>query len=152
MPDTLISPEQMQELLESIWSSMLFLPLRPLPQGCDAAGLSRLSASVHISGDWNGSVVLHVTERFARLAAARMLDVTEDDLQEADVHDAAAELCNIVGGSIKCLLPGRNTLSLPSTIKGADFLLRIPRMRLVAALDVESAGQPLSVRLLEATG
>ena len=70
MQQTLITQGEMQEVLETVFSSMLSLPLRQVERATSVAGMSRLSASVHISGDWNGVVLLHVTERFARHVAA----------------------------------------------------------------------------------
>jgi hypothetical protein len=148
MEDTLISHDQLLELLESVWSSMLYVPVEAVsPQG-EFPEQSRLTVSVQIAGEWNGTVLLYLTQPFAELAAATMLAIGKESLTEADLHDAAAELCNILGGSIKSLLPGRNTLSLPMVVKGEDFRLRVPNTRLVAAMDARSAGEPLRIKIL----
>jgi CheY-specific phosphatase CheX len=151
MDETLISDDQMLELLESVWSSMLYMPIAAVPPREDFAEHSRLTASVHIAGDWNGTVLLHMTEPFAEFAAATMLASDKAGLTDADRHDAAAELCNIIGGSIKSLLPGRNSLSLPTIVKGDDFLFRVPNTRVLATMDIQSAGEPLRIRILAQT-
>jgi CheY-specific phosphatase CheX len=148
MEETLISDDQMLELLESVWSSMLYVPVLPVAPQRDFPAQSQLTASVQIAGDFRGTVLLHMTEAFAQFAAATMLASEQAGRTDADRHDAAAELCNIIGGSIKSLLPGRNTLSLPIIVHGEDFLLRVPNTRVMATLDVESMGEPLRVRIL----
>ncbi|MCU0880051.1 MAG: chemotaxis protein CheX [Pirellulaceae bacterium] len=151
MNETLVSDDQMLELLESVWSSMLYVPISAVPPKGDFTEHARLTASVHIAGDWNGTVLLHLTEPFAEFAAATMLASDTEGLTDADRDDAAAELCNIIGGSIKSLLPGRNSLSLPAIVKGEESLLRVPNTHVLATMDVQSAGQPLRIRILART-
>jgi chemotaxis protein CheX len=91
-----------------------------------------------------------LTERFALQAATIMLQQEAGAIAPADVQDAAAELANIVGGSIKSILPGPSTLSLPTVVGGTDYLIRVPRGRLAAAALAMAAGQPTRVRVIEA--
>lgn len=147
MQATLISEEQLLEVVESIWDSMLGLPVSLRgSEGLvrDAAGLT---ACVQISGAWNGVVLFLPTERFARRATTIML--AEDELETVDVLDAVAELCNMVGGGIKTLLPGPSQLSLPTIMQGTQYALHMPRTRLIAQLKFTCESQTQEIRVLE---
>ena len=78
-----------------------------------------------------------------------MLGVAEAQVTANDARDAVAELCNIIGGSIKALLPGPSHLSLPTVAEGTHYSLRIPRTHVVARLDALSGNEHLQIRLLE---
>jgi chemotaxis protein CheX len=152
MQSTFISHEQLFELVESIWTSMLGLTVaQPTGVGIvrDTAGLT---ASVQITGAFTGVVLLLPTERFARRATTIMLAKPESELETVDVLDAVAELCNMVGGGVKSLLPGPSTLSLPTIMQGTQYAIRMPKTRLIAQLPFSSDSQPLEIRVLEAAG
>lgn len=149
MTETLFAGTELYELLESIFSSMLDLPLAPTDEGSVVHGSSFLTAGVHITGGWNGTVLFLPTEALARLAASRLLGVAESQVTAGDARDAVAELCNIIGGSIKALLPGPSHLSLPTVAEGTHYSLRVPRTHLLARLDALSCGEHLQIRLLE---
>lgn len=134
-------------IVGSVWGTVLDLAIEPLPAGVDSA--PDLSANVHIAGEWNGVVLFWPTERFARLAASRLFAIREEDVTPADVQDGMAELCNIVAGNVKALLPGPAALSLPTVTRGPEHEIFVRRTRPVAELVFESAGQSLAIRLLE---
>lgn len=74
-----------------------------------------VGASISIAGGWNGSLVLRVSRRLADDVAARLFATAPDaTVSDTDVLDVLGELVNVVGGNVKALLPGPNTLSLPS--------------------------------------
>jgi chemotaxis protein CheX len=106
-----------------------------------------LSAVIHITGAVDGAVVLHVTEPFARVAAARMFGIDPEAAGPTDQQDALGEICNVVGGNIKSLLPEPCRLSLPTVIDGADYSFRIPGSSKTGQFSLEAAGQPLLIRL-----
>jgi chemotaxis protein CheX len=70
------------------------------------------SGSVSIAGRWTGTVVVEASAASLRALAARMFE--EPDVDEAQMDDALAEITNMVGGNIKCLLETDSRLSLPS--------------------------------------
>lgn len=147
MQTTLFRSDQLFEVVESIWDSMLGLPVSMRGgEGLvhDAAGLI---ASVQISGAWNGVVLFLPTERFARRAATLML--AKDQLETAELLDAVAELCNMIGGGIKTMLPGPSHLSLPTIMQGTQYAVHVPKTRLIAQLKFSSESQTQEVRVLE---
>jgi chemotaxis protein CheX len=148
--DAAISPQSIVEVIESVFSAMLYLPVVQVRDESAVRNCPQLAAHIHIAGAWNGTVLLVCSERFGRRAAAVMLDAAPADVTLGDLHDAVAELANIVGGGIKSLLPGPSTLSLPTVTCGSHFNVHIPRTRQLARLEFTSENEPIQVRLLMA--
>jgi chemotaxis protein CheX len=121
MQTTLISEDQLTELIESVWSTLLDLHISLPDDDQDVPAWEGLTCSVVIRGAFHGTVLWLPTERFAKWAAARMLAIPESSLAASDVEDAMAELCNIVGGAAKGLLPGPSSLSMPRVTRGSRF-------------------------------
>lgn len=153
MQTELLAPEQLLELVDAIWTSMLDLSVSPSNGGeYFVHEATSLTAGVQITGAWNGVVLLLPTEKFARRAASAMLGQPEAELDTVDVLDAVGELCNMIGGGIKSLLPGPSTLSLPSITQGTQYSVRLPKTRVVARFQFTCEKQPLEIRVLEACG
>ncbi|WP_182379545.1 chemotaxis protein CheX [Nocardioides sp. WS12] len=115
--------DDVRSVTEDMWMALLgegeALVTRPVPAGSpfDAAGA--WSAAVTVTGGWQGVVTLELDEAIAREVTARMLAIPSvHDVHDGDVADAVGELVNMVGGSIKSLMPGPSTLSLPSVAAG----------------------------------
>lgn len=146
MISTSIVDEQFWELIETIWSTMLNLPvLRARALAHESSGPA---ASVRLHGAFRGVVQFLPSERFARRATARMLDVPEDSLTSADVDDAMGELCNMLGGGVKSLVPGPTGLSLPSVSRRSRPAPSVQRRQVAAELRFTCEGEPLEVRVL----
>jgi chemotaxis protein CheX len=148
--ETLLAEEHLLELLESVYSAMLSLPISPADDNSTVTGSVRLAASVHISGAWNGTILYVCTEQFARRAAAVMLSIPESRVTLSEVHDATAELANIIGGGIKSILPGPSSLSLPTVTHGSHYNVHVPRTSQLARIDCACEGEPLQLRVLQA--
>jgi CheY-specific phosphatase CheX len=138
------------EVVRSLFVQMLGLPIeepercRPLPRPLP------LAAMVHITGAWNGSVVLCASERLVREAAMQMLGCSEEAVRPAELHDTLAELVNIVGGGVKALVPGPSRLSLPMVLHGRDYCWQMPHAMCLACQALYCKGQPMTVRLFRA--
>ena len=81
---------------------------------------------VQISGAWDGAVAVQCGERLVRRAAETMFAMAPELITATEMQDALGELANMVGGNFKALLPEPCYLSLPVTIEGDDFRLRLP--------------------------
>jgi len=142
-----INSEQIAEIAETVWSSFLGISLHQL----DASAISNAdeghsaSATVHISGSWNGSVILSCSTALARKAAAAMFEIAEADLEDGEVADAFGELVNIVGGNLKCLLPEPSQLSLPTVSLGATHVVSVPGAVILEHVELESDGDRLHI-------
>ena len=119
---------ELAAIVESVFETMMDLH----PVECSAPWLgnsNRLSAAVHLAGDWSGAVLLECDRRQACQFAARFLAMgappgdpppAVDDV----VRDVLGELANMIGGNLKCVLTHGTRLSMPSVVDG-DYTLRV---------------------------
>jgi len=140
--------EEIQRLAPMIWDSILRLPLEPAAE-VPRSGERIVSSCVHISGAWNGLVVLNCGLDFAAKAARIMFNFHDEKPTTADIQDALGELANMIGGNLKALLPETCHLSLPAVVEGADYSVRFPGARLVTRVPFRSGEHPLTVSLHE---
>lgn len=102
------------ELVSEIWST-LFYEQEGLIEVEPPADLPELVESrVSITGPWQASIRLGLSDAAAELAAHAMLDEPLGSLTPAEVADAVGELINIIGGNIKSSLPEPSAMSLPT--------------------------------------
>ena len=76
-----------------------------------------LDARIDISGAWQGSVQVRASQKFLRLAASRVFLKDIDKVDRQDCIDTITEMTNMLGGSIKCMLPEPCTLGLPMIVR-----------------------------------
>lgn len=110
-----------------------------------------LAGCVHVTGAWEGAVLIECSERTASQAAGVMFGASPASLAPDDVQDALGELANMTGGNVKALLPGPSTLSLPTVVAGTEYTTRIPGSTLLSAVAFDWEGDPLVVRLMRRT-
>lgn len=142
-----IEQEQLVEIAQTVWSSFLGMVLVEQPTDRSSAtddGHSA-SATVHISGSWNGSVILSCTTTLARRAAAAMFEMNEDEVGDGEVADAFGELANTIGGNLKCLLPEPSQLSLPTVSLGAVHVVTVPGAGLLEHVELDCDGDQLRI-------
>jgi CheY-specific phosphatase CheX len=66
-----------------------------------------------------------------------------------DVRDAAGELANMVGGSVKALCAETSRLSLPTVAIGRDFELTFSQGKVIQALSFSHSCGALTVTVIE---
>jgi chemotaxis protein CheX len=108
-----------------------------------------LLASVHIAGEWTGSVLLALSPEMARVSASAMLGLPETEVSSSDEREVASEIANMVGGNLKSLLPGPSFLSLPTIVSGREFGLQVHDAELIDDLLLANHAGSLRVRLFE---
>lgn len=114
------------------------------PQGRTVTGC------VQVTGAFTGAVVLRVTHAFGVLSASRMIGTGADEVDHEAVADTVGELTNMVGGSIKALLPEPSMLSLPVVSTGDGAGLTVPGAAVLASVRVFCEGELLTVSVLAA--
>jgi chemotaxis protein CheX len=143
--------DDVYDVTSEVWRSLVGdrYPLLPHPARPAAPfdAFDAWSASVTISGGWEGLVSVELSSYVARILTCAMLALPEDtpgsELADADVADAVGELVNMVGGNIKSLMPGPSALSLPYVAAGRAAFA--PGTDEVARVDVTWAGEPVRV-------
>lgn len=143
-----IGKEDLIYQVGEIFSSMAGMELIPTPatfrpdksKGC-------VVSAVQIVGEWQGAVRLDADMGLVRQVCACFLGVDAAGLSPDDVRDAAGELANIIGGSVKSLLAPTGRLSLPSVIMGRDYEVSFLQGNVVqeTAFSHESGGLLVSI-------
>ena len=108
------------QIMQDIWSGFLQLQLKE----CDPSKLTPHESFVGkiqiIGNEQNWEVILSCGTDASRAAAGAMFMADPSTVPDDDVKETVAELTNMIGGNIKTLLPGHNTLSLPLISSGSD--------------------------------
>lgn len=113
-----------EQIAQTIFSTMLEIDAFRVDQ-LAPPDHDLLLATVHIAGQWTGSVVLGLSPTVSRRAAAVMLRMPEPEVTHADEREVASELVNMIGGNLKSVLPGPSFLSLPTIVAGREFGLQV---------------------------
>lgn len=122
---------QVRSVVRSVWSTQLGLEIQDTGGPPPAPRSPTLTAAIHISGDFQGAIRLECSRALIRRAAAIMFAMPESALTEDDDRDVVGELTNVITGNLKALIPGNNSISLPTIIEGSDYK--------VSTLNVESS-------------
>jgi chemotaxis protein CheX len=145
-----ISSEELAGLVDDIFNSMAGVKLAPsatLVAPDNATGY--LTSAVQIVGDWQGAVRLDMDLQLARQVCANLMGVECDDLSPQDIRDAAGELANMTGGSVKTLCAPTCGLSLPTVVTGRDYEFTLSQGTLVQASSFRHECGALTVSILE---
>jgi len=101
-----------------------------------------LAAWVDVHGPFEGRVAVTTQVATAHALVRALLDMPADaPVVQADLVDAFGEIANIVGGSVKALLPEQGTLSVPHVAAQAPADPSPPVQRLRLAW----RGEPLDI-------
>ena len=119
-----IRPDELAEIVESVFGAMLRLPVEECATPWFPGG-ERLVSAVHLAGDWNGAVLLECDGGQACRFAGRFLSMDPPETVDDVVRDMLGELANMIGGNLKCVLARGIRLSMPSVVDGSDYSLRI---------------------------
>ena len=143
--------DEISQIMQSIWASVFGVVLEraQTPAGALHWGGPTVTGCVQITGRWEGAVTIRCSMSLARKAAALMFGAEQDAVTPEEVRDALGELVNMTGGNFKNLLPGPCQLSLPAVTEGSDYLVSIPRSKLLDQVTFSCEGQALLVSLLE---
>src|SRR5690348_16504260 len=117
-------PSELEQIVEAVFAAMLGLKL----EECGTPwfpSTDRLSSAVHLSGDWNGTVLVECDACQACRFAGRFLSMDPPEAVDDVVRDVMGELANMIGGNLKCVLTAGIRLSMPSVVDGGDYSLRV---------------------------
>ena len=142
-----VSAADITSIAQDVWSSFLQMELEPHPLGDEAPALDgrTMTGTVHVSGEWGGSVFLQVPCDLAQASAEAMFAADPGSLSSDEVCDALGELTNMVGGNIKSLLPAPSKLSIPSVAEGESYTVRVPGAVLIEKVALVCAAGPLHI-------
>lgn len=137
-------------LAGAIWTSILGHDADPSSVTTDELHEQRtVTACVHISGGWHGSVSIVLPSGLAEQVAATMFDVAAVELTAAEVLDAVGELANIAGGNVKGLIEAECELSLPVVAEGTSYTLAMPGSVVTSSVVLSHEGIPFALQIHE---
>jgi flagellar motor switch protein FliN len=97
-----------------------------------ASGTSRMLGSLSFAGQVLGNIQIQVSESFARIIAANMLGIGEDEIgSEDELKDVVGEMANIVGGNLKAAFNDSGLscrISPPNITTGRNFNIETANM------------------------
>jgi chemotaxis protein CheX len=105
------------QIVESVFDAMIGLRLEETSTAWFPAA-DRLTAAVHLSGEWNGALMLECTRRQACCLAGRFLSMAPAAAVDDVVRDVLGELANMIGGNLKSILVRGIHLSMPAVVDG----------------------------------
>ncbi|MBX2879483.1 MAG: chemotaxis protein CheX [Granulosicoccus sp.] len=114
-----IAEDELMEIVEVVWMTVLQLPIRAADDSSHLDG-EILTADIEISGAWHGVVSLKASKELLAAAASVMFSKDVGEVNTVDCTDTLTELTNMLGGTVKCLLPETCDLSLPHIESGAS--------------------------------
>lgn len=127
---------------------MTYLDARHPANSPRVAQQAMLRATVRITGEWNGRVLLELSPDLARIAAAEMLQLAPEEITAIDQREVATELVNMIGGNLKSALPGPSSLSLPAIGSEEEFAEHLRRAKLTEDVTLICKHGLLRTRLL----
>jgi len=119
-----ILPNELAQIVESVVGTMMGLEVNESGTPWFSSS-DRLTATVHLTGQWNGAIVLECNQLQARRFASRFLSIDPCDIADDVVRDVLGELANMIGGNLKCVLMRGMRLSMPSVVDGSDYYMPI---------------------------
>jgi hypothetical protein len=146
-----LQPQNVQNLLQSVWQLLLKSPLEDgfgtVATAADDPDLLRYMA--RISGQWNGRVILGCGRSHAKTLLASALRMSEDSVEDDMVEDLVAEVLNIVTGNLKGAMPGDTMQGTPEKIDAAAGQMEMGET-CILELECQSAGHPVWLKVIEA--
>jgi chemotaxis protein CheX len=134
--------------VESVWNDTLGLIVElALPTFGPRPG-GNLMGWVQLLGEFEGAVTVQTTDAFMRQAAASMFGCDATSITREEMLDALGELANMVGGTVKSLLPGPTMLSLPTVAEGDSSSLSFPHAGIICRVELTCFGDPVDVALV----
>jgi CheY-specific phosphatase CheX len=84
-----------------------------------------VTAAIYFTGPWNGAMMIECALPLAFGFTSRLMSVPPPNSVDADVCDSLAELVNMVAGNFKALMPAETGISIPSVVRGRDYILQL---------------------------
>ena len=146
-----MSPDesQIRSIVRSVWSTQLGLEIHDVEDAVQPTPSPTMTAAIHISGDYHGGIRLECSRAIVRRAASIMFDLPAEQLADDDDRDVIGELANVIAGNIKALMPGSNSISLPTIVEGSDYHISTLDVRSSVDFSFTLDGESMTVTVME---
>ncbi len=142
-----ITPGDMAQIVQSVFETMVNLEVSENGEPW-FAGLDRITGLVHLSGDWNGVLLIECDHDQACRFAGQYLTIDPPETVNDDVRDVLGELANMIGGNLKSMLTAGIHLSMPLVVDGT-YHLRVGGAELNGRIAFQTEGKTFWVALIE---
>ncbi len=142
-----VSASELTQIVESVFAAMLSMEVVECGEPWYPGG-DRLTAAVHLAGEWDGVVLLECNRGQACRFAARFLSTETPVAVDDVVRDVLGEMANMIGGNLKCILRRGIRLSMPSVVDGTHYSVRVCGSRLCEQLAFRCDDVPFWVTVL----
>jgi len=88
-------------------------------------GEELVTAAIYFTEPWKGAMMIECVLSLAFEFTARLMSVPLPTTVDADVCDSLGELVNMIAGNFKALMPPQTGISIPSVVKGRDYILQL---------------------------
>ncbi len=147
-----VNAEMVAQTVEAVFLAMMDLEVSP-GGATWAPANDQLTSAVHLSGAWNGALLIECDRQQACQFAGRFLSMAPPEAVTDEVRDVLGELANMIGGNIKSAVAPGLSLSMPSVTDGSDYGLRVCGSEVRDRLAFDCDDGPFWVTLLaEAPG
>ena len=143
-----LSPSDVEQVTRTVWMALVEQELETAPEGEGTLSGRFLTGCVQITGEWEGAIVVSCSFNLAMSTTAFMFDMDVSEVDREELQDAVGELANMVGGSLKGLVPGPSRLSLPTVVDGSDYSTKIPGAKQEVQAALTAGGEPLIVTVM----
>ncbi len=142
-----IGPNEIGEIVASVWATMLGGELFALPGSIELEG-ELISGEIHMRGEDGFEGLVRIVASLPVAQAAARVMFTTDTPDDRDATDTIAELINMIGGNIKSLIAENAQLDLPQVSRERPDTA--PDAAAIARADADfvSGGHPFRVTLL----
>lgn len=131
------------QIVSNVFDEMLDLTTEFCDSDSSAFQTERVVASVRISGELDGVVVVDAPLSTAQRIGETMFSADACDLEDVEICDAVGEIVNMIGGNIKGLSAGDSQLSIPCCSRKTDKV--VVEFPLNQEITVTVSGLPLKV-------
>jgi chemotaxis protein CheX len=113
-----ISSEELEQLTREVWATMIGLDLADavMAENPDPG----VTSQIEIHGDEQATLRIDCSMDLARQVAARLFDMSPEEIEMELILDAMGEMANVIGGQVKGQWSGAVKLSLPVTKEVGD--------------------------------
>lgn len=121
-----IEPRELEQVVTTVFDTMLGLEVFPA-EAAGAPAEDGLTGAIHLSGEWEGAILLHCSQEQACFFAGHFLRLTCSELLPDIVRDVLGEIVNMIGGNLKSGVYRGLHLSMPTVVNGTDFTVQVCR-------------------------
>lgn len=131
----------------SVWGSFLQMEVQQNEKPFELERDDYLTASIHITGAWNGLVAVDCPRSLTHKAAEKLFMQTGKVSYEEEA-DSLAEVANMIGGNLKSRLPQPSALDIP-VVSMEEVNEKNPEMELITQVTFECEGEQFRVSIFK---